>query len=342
MKTYLLNAINRQIEFYHLLSEDLVLLIDKDAEYCILKLNEEVDHNINFKVFPFRFDKVQNLRVEEALPYFAIAEDYAQKGLVLSIDDPQYYFPFERGDYHVKHCCFPLALYKKDEQYFLLHGSDWNRIEQICLTTKNAMIPPFSKNDEEKEIDYFHSSIQLSPNKKEFLSNGWVWQPYDIIYRFKLEDMQAGKLNDFQDIQIPIGTGYNWDRPLCWINNNLIAIGYNPREDEEETYAEDTPSQILIYDLSDDSISKKISANCFALTDYGEVWGELYYHKQLDAFISLNTETGLQIIGRNGQLLHRTMAFKEWKYSPALDLFYILNPSNELRILPTASLLKQE
>lgn len=329
MNTYTSPLLDREITFYQLLSEQFLLLIDQDNNYSILDLysNKAL---FDYQALPQALNP-KNLRVSVALPYFALAEDYGQKGIVLSIKKRKYHYPFERGDYHVEHCSFPLALFEKEEELHLIHGSDWNRVEHINLTKNLSLIPLNPEEEDEKKLDYFHSSIQLSPNKDEFLSNGWMWSPFDIIYRFKLEDLHQAKWKSAQYVEIPPTTGYNWDRPLCWINNNLIAVGYTPLEDEEKKLDANTPSEILIYDLTNDHINKIIRTDGFAVNKEGEVWGELYYHRELDAFILLNSIKGLTIIKRNGQTLYHNKALKNWVYSPKLGSLYYLN-SNQLQI----------
>lgn len=337
MNTYTLTLLDREIAFYQLLSEQFLLLIDQDNHYSVLDLHNNKASS-DFQALPQTLN-VKNLRVSVALPYFALAEDYGQKGMVLSIRDKKYHYPFERGNYHVEHCSFPLALFEKEEEFHLIHGSDWNRVEQINLTKHSSLIPFNPEEEADKKLDYFHSSIQLSPNKEEFLSNGWMWSPFDIIYRFKLEDLHQAKWKNAQYVEIPPTTGYNWDRPLCWINNNLIAIGYTPQEDEEEKLDEQTPSEILIYDLTNDHINKKIRTDGFGVNEEGEVWGELYYHRELDTFIILNSIKGLTIIQRNGQTLYHNEALKNWLYSPELGLIYYLD-GNQLQISSIKKLLR--
>ena len=203
-----------KISRHWLLDQNLLLLVNEDQQYAIVDFSGKDSVNPQFQPLPTEL-QLENLRLSVALPYFALAEDFGQKGLILSVEDKAYQHSFERGNYQVSHCSFPLALYEKEGLHYLLYGSDWNRIEQFCLETQQQLIPEYNEEDDEKDLDYFHSSIQLSPNKKEFLSNGWVWQPFDIICRFKLEDLQKGEQLNFQAVQIPLTTGYNWDRPYA-------------------------------------------------------------------------------------------------------------------------------
>jgi hypothetical protein len=114
--------------------------------------------------------------------------------------------------------------------------------------------------------------------------------------------------------------GYNWDRPLCWINNVTLGIGYNKKEDGESK--EDFPSEIIFVDIIENQMTNRIEFDGFALSEYGAAVGELIFDSNKNQFIGLNKKSGLLITDIMGKEIFKDNSLTSHKYSKRHKLFY--------------------
>lgn len=269
-----------------------------------------------------------NLKLYSFQNYICLVQKNGISGIVLDLSNSIYKKKLERGKYHVEHCSFPIAFYSKKNQTFLIHGTDWNRLDITCLETDELLtnrIVDYETNS--NYFDYFHSSLLVSPDAKYFTSNGWVWQPYDIITVYPIDEFlqkfeMSHTLVDFEPVD-----GYNWDRPLCWIDNATLGIGYNKKEDGESKG--DFPSEIVFVDILENKIINRIEFDDFALSEYGAAVGELFFDSEKQQFIGLNEKSGLLISDINGKETLRNTDFTSHKYSPRHEIFYRINCKNQ-------------
>lgn len=266
--------------------------------------------------------------------YICIVQDKGTSGVVLDLSNPSFQKRLERGDYHVEHCSFPIAFYEKDNQTFLIHGTEWNRLDITCLETSELLTDRKSSND----FDYFHSSLLVSPDEKHFTSNGWVWSPYDVITVYSIEKF----LKEFEMSHTAINfepvDGYNWDRPLCWIDNKTLGIGYNKKEDGESK--EDFPSEIIFVDITKNRMINRIEFDGLELSEYGAAEGELYFDLSQKYFIGLNKKSGALISDVDGKEIYRNETLNTFKFSPKHKLFYKIDfKKQELEVTQLRNLL---
>lgn len=262
--------------------------------------------------------------------YICLVEQYNTNGYVLNLSDSNYLKKLERGDYCVNVCEFPIALYSENDKTFLIHGTDWNRLDITNLETDNLLTSRIV--DDEKEInsfDYFHGTLQVSPNSKNFISNGWHWHPHGQIYNFSIESF----MSDFEFSNNTINftnEPYNleWNRPVCWIDDNLIAIGFNKMIEKESSRK--FKSELLIYDCSEDKLVERLDFNGFTLTNEGEVKGSLYFDSINQEFIALNKKTGLLISDITGKEIHKDSTLTSHNYSSKLKMFYHFDYKHQL------------
>jgi hypothetical protein len=301
----------------------------------------------------------KNLTIYCRAPYICVAENYGLNALLLDTETGRS-LPLSREDYQSEHCRYPIAFAELDGKAILIHGTTWNRIDFTRLEDFAPLTP--RELDEENGIDYFLSSLALSPEGSQFASNGWVWQPIDGIYvfdkkRFLTEYEKAGNgIDSFEGGQ----TGYNWDRPCCWMAEGILAVGHNPDEGEKGN----RPSVIELYDTSEvtdepykwfdqnnevvsEGVShfykriKTIPFNGFDISReedqdpsfipvYNEVRGRLYYDSQFRVFITVGEQKGLYITDEEGKTLVEEGAYKGWRYAPEFQMFFKFDTSPEL------------
>lgn len=296
--------------------------------FTTLKFLNEYSEDL-FKYFELTDNPKETLQIGSYQDYICIVQKYGQDGVVLKLDNPNFIKKLYRGDYCVEHCTFPIAFYENENQTFLIHGTDWNRLDITNLETDELLTDRIVDYETKSNyLDYFHSSLLMSPDAEHFTSNGWVWSPYDIITVYQTEKfIQEFEISntkiDFEQVD-----GYNWDRPLCWIDNSTVGIGYNKKEANEGKG--DFPSEIVFLDILENKIVERIVFSGFAFSDYGAVEGELFFDSSSKHFIGLNKQSGLLIADINGKEIYKDSTLTSHKYSPKYKLLYRMNYENQL------------
>lgn len=280
-----------------------------------------------------------NLNLYSFQNYICLVQERGINGVVLNISKPNYRKQLKRGDCQVEHCTFPIAFYSKNNQTFLIHGTDCNRLDVTCLETDELLTYRIVDYDTDSNyFNYFHISLLISPDAEHFMSNGWVWQPYDVITVYSIDKI----LLEFEMSHISVDfdpvDGYNWDRPLCWIDNSTLGIGYNKKEDNESN--DDFPSEIVFVDILENKIINRVEFNGFELSEYGATVGKLFYDEEKQQFIGLNKKDGLLISGIDGKKIYKSINFISYRYSAKHKLLYkIVAESQVVEIIKLKDLI---
>ena len=314
-ETISLNLENEEIVFGDLSDrENLELIIvSKSGNIFLFNCQTEISSSLAKLSFnPYQL----NLQIHGFENYICITQKNGLQGMVIDISNPRFQKNIERIDYHAAHCLFPIGFYKKDGQTFLIHGTEWNRLDITCLETDELLTNRISSNN----FDYFHSSLLVSPDAKHFTSNGWVWSPYDGITVYSIENFLEEFEMSYRAINFEPVDGYNWDRPLCWIDNKTLGVGYNKREDGESK--EDFPSEIIFVDIVENQMINRIEFDGFELSEYGAAVGNLFFDSTENQFIGLNNKSGLLITDINGSKIYKDNFLISHKYSKRHKLFY--------------------
>ena len=226
--------------------------------------------------------------------YICIVQDKGTSGVILDISNPSFQKRLQRGDYCANVSSFPVAFYEQDNQTFLIHGTDWNRLDITCLETDELFTNRTVDYDTNSNyFDYFHGSLTISPDAKYFTSNGWHWHPFGQIYCFSINDfLQKFELSN-QAVNVSDDFFYDldWDRPLCWIDNKTLAIGFNQQICDENQ--QKFPTEILFFNVAENKVAARINFDGFSLSSEGEVNGELFYDAENQQMIGLNNKNGI-------------------------------------------------
>lgn len=264
-----------------------------------------------------------NLKLYSFENYICLVQEKDVNGVVLNLENPYFQKKLKRGDYHVEQCSFPIAFYKKEDQTFLIHGTDWNRLDIACLETDELLTDRIVDYETDSNyFDYFHSSLLVSPDAKHFTSNGWHWHPVGQIYCFSIEEFLRDFESSHQRIVVSDEDCYDldWEQPLCWIDNRTLAVGFNRKivDGEQNEY----PSEILFYDIIEDKVMKRIDFNGFSVSSDGNVEGKLFFDSRKKHFVCLSKKLGLLITDINGKEVFANQDIKEYKYSEKHKIFY--------------------
>jgi hypothetical protein len=164
------------------------------------------------------YDKPLVLKISPTENFCVIGSKYGQFGVVVDLESKEIILEISRGDYCVEHCYWGIEFFKLNNEEYLIHNTDWNRLDITSLNTKEVITK--RKNPEHANphyLDYFHSGISISPNNTWIIDNGWHWHPWGVLTAWSLqrwleniwESEGGGSKFDITS------AAYFWDRPIC-------------------------------------------------------------------------------------------------------------------------------
>ncbi len=181
------------------------------------------------------------LRASRSSDLVAVANVFGPHGVVLDTETGQVTFSLNRGKYHEDISTFPLAFVELAGKDLLIHGSDWNRLDASDARTGKLLTErsPTAYEAEETRpphyLDYFHCGLSVSPNQKFVADNGWCWAPCGIVATWSIPRWLQENVWESEDgptKKYLCQRAYKWDAPLCWIDDQHLAVwGYG--EDDE-------------------------------------------------------------------------------------------------------------
>ena len=302
------------------------------------------------------------LNIEFYYPYICISEKYGLNASVINLKTGKIE-RFKREDYHADFSVYSIGFIEREGGILLVHQTQWNRLDITDLETGTLLtereikieLTPDRRDEKTKEIikgkresenylDYFHSSLHISPDSRNFLSNGWVWAPVDNIRCFNVEEFFTKY--ELCSFGLEYSNGYNWDRPCTFIDNNtfvIIADNHTNELDEEEL-KEYEYKQLQFYRLDDINGDKWLKSFKTVETDifdcdpvYGEVSGEIYFDSKLNRLVALS-EKGIYLVTLDGEITEKIADIDynsgsnkaedtfinagKWKYSSEHHFFY--------------------
>lgn len=241
-----------------------------------------------------------------------------------------------REDYHADITCYPIALFKNQNNIpHIIYSVAWNHIQIMNLDTRQILTAAKSlieENAEERHIefhkihkdenklpwpspyDYFYGQLKLSPDKKYFLSAGWVWGSFDAYNIYNIDHfIQSNRISDIRT------SGWEHEsRGVCWINNELIAIVYNPFTEGDDDSNKETPHEIHFYQLINGKteLTTKIKVAGIELTKY-----EISFNKELNSIVAFSYRGGIAVISLEGKVLFQDAEFKVNNYNADINQF---------------------
>ena len=274
---------------------EVIILNDKNINEYFLFTDDSFLMIYNKEYNEYRkLIKIENIDTEKEIivlklmyPYICITEERGLNSAVLNIETLEVIY-LKREDYHSEVSSYSNEFCIINNEIHLITQTKWNTLNIMNLKTKE-MITDINRDEEKLGIDYFHSNLLVSKDYKHFLSNGWVWNPIDAISYFYIDDF----LKKYEKCQVDVVneyiSGYNWDRPAAFIDNNrfVLACDNTNFDDEDFIY-----NQLRFYNIddikTDNSDNNKyrylesynsININLFSLDENNEVHGKLYCYK---------------------------------------------------------------
>lgn len=323
-------------------SNELVMLIDS-GEVLKYKIAEQSKHYLfsvksNTGYTDGGFDINAKSTIYTLDNIVVIVNDFKRHGFI-HYPDKYNSLHLWREDYHADISNYPIALFKNDENIpHIIYGVGWNHIQIMNLDTRQIITASKSlieENAEEKHIefyknheesnklpwpstyDYFFDKLYVSPDSKKFLSSGWVWGSYDSYNAYDIENfIESNRIS-----HIKIGTWEHVNRAICWINEETIAITYNPFTEEDDDSTADSPNEIHFYKLIDGNAEiikkKKVVENI--------VNSNFYYNKHINSFISFSEEIGLTILSLEGAVIFQNKNLRVNEYNRDANLLLTID-----------------
>ena len=248
--------------------------------------------------------------------YVAIAETYGQYGTVIDLSSGQEMFSLDRGDYETgnKNSRFSFAFAQVGGLDTIIHATQWNRLDVTELHTGRCLTDRADRSQ-----NYFHASLHVSPSHIWMIDNGWIWHPIGIMQKWKMDEW----INDNpfmldENISVLTGSEHFWDRPLCFIDENRVAVWGKTVDDEQSD--DDFLSAISIFDM------KTSEESSFFLVPHE---GELFVEDDFIYVVSKEHGTSKWNL-TTGELVKEDHSFKPHRYHPNAKLFLQIGSGAEL------------
>lgn len=244
-----------------------------------------------------------------------------------------------RGEYYADISCYPIALFKDEKEVpYIIYGADWNHVQIMNLNTRQILTAAKSliiENAEEKYIeankkypeenklawplpyDYFFGKLQMSPDKKHFLSAGWSWGSCDAFNIYNTQKfIKSNRISE-----INIGYWEHENRAVCWISHNKIAIAYNPLTEGDETANQTTPNEIHFYELVDEKteLIGKVKVENIDL-----VTADIQFSNALNSIVAYSDKIGIAVISLEGEVLYHNNELKVNNYCSDTNQFIMI------------------
>ncbi len=100
--------------------------------------------------------------------------------------------PLERDTYHIEHSVFPLAFFEYRDRLFLVHGTEWNRLDishprqgELNKQTTNSALS--ARPTTPRTLSRLFSwRFERLTHPEWIADNGWVWHPVGIVTTWDL------------------------------------------------------------------------------------------------------------------------------------------------------------
>lgn len=199
--------------------------------------------------------------------YTAAVNRYGCHGYIFS-ESGDWRLHLDREDYQAEITPYPFTFFKNEHGVpHMIFASAWNHLQianletRQVLTAAKARLTEHAEEDhlayyashEEcskllwpSEYDYFYGKMTVSPDRKHFLSCGWLWGSVDAVVLYETEDF----ITNPRIREQLIFTGEHLSRNACFAGNHFIAVPCNPSLDDMDCSDSGTPWEIRIFDFT--------------------------------------------------------------------------------------------
>lgn len=166
--------------------------------------------------------------------FAAIVNDYGRFGKIIDLPSGRVTLELDGGDYHSDTVPFSFAFAEVGSRVVAIHRTAWNRLDISDPSSGNLLThrnPTSYQQGEDRPLhylDYFHGTIQVSPNYARVADDGWVWHPSGVPTVWSLEEWVLHNVWESENGPTRGATCYRdyyWDHGMTWLNDNVLALG---------------------------------------------------------------------------------------------------------------------
>lgn len=250
---------------------------------------------------------------------------------------------YRREDYHCDVSSYSVAFLRLEGRIVAALQTQWCRLDFFDAETGDLLTAReiIRRQDGGKEnfVDFFHSRLLVSPEHTRLVSNGWVWNPVDVLMVYRVEDFLARWEPSGANFG---GSGYNWDRPICFIGEDslLVALdrmeaawcGRMPQEDHTHCADNFDPYHpFVLVNLKEPDEDRYLVVERFLGPDFlsrdpqhGEVKGELDFDEPSGLVIATDASKGSIAFDLDGVVRHEWPELSSdsgWRFFPERRCF---------------------
>lgn len=201
------------------------------------------------------------------------------KGILLK--DGEVLREINRSFYQSEQYEFPATFVDYNSRFLFVHcPKAYNRIDFEDVETGEIITESPLRNPK----DIFHSRFEVSPNNKYLISKGWVWQPFDNVCVFDINECIKNPVLLDQINIVPSN-----DLEICtasFIDDNLLLLGAILEENAMESTNMYEPNTLIVYNLGTNKILSSVGlekefGNIFVI-DKKYCWDLYKYPKIID------------------------------------------------------------
>lgn len=183
----------------------------------------------------------RRLHVSADARFAAVVNDYGQHGQVFDLESGQVTFTLHGGVYRPKTVPFSLAFARHDGRDVVVHRTAWNRLDVSDPATGELLtvreFPPAESSEQRPPhyLDFFHGGLLVSPDDRWLVNDGWVWHPVGITRAWELRRWLTQDVWESEDGPTVVSLcsrEYNWNLPMTWINDDLLAVSGLGQDDD--------------------------------------------------------------------------------------------------------------
>ena len=241
----------------------------------------------------------------------ALVRDYGRYGVVASTGSGEVLMHLDRGEHRVDLTRFPCAFAERDSAPVLVAGTDWNRVDAWALPSCRMLTERgptrFVRGADRPGhyLDYFHGALRVSPDGTRVVDDGWVWLPVGVPLLWDLSRWFAGDTWQAEDAAALQQRNYLWDAPMCWINDDHLAL-WGVGDDDATVLP-----GVTLLSLSDGS------ATCFPGVPRQNFWSD-------GSHLFVRSEIGMTVWDPfAGERVAELVGFHPLSYNPYLDEFLL-------------------
>jgi hypothetical protein len=264
-----------------------------------------------------------------------VVNDYKRHGFI-HYPDKYSALHLWREDYHADISTYPVALFKNESGTpHIIFGVAWNHLQIMNLDSRQVLTASKSlitEGAEQRHIDfykqyednnklpwptpydYFYGKLNISPDRKMFLSAGWAWGSCDSYNAYDLDHF----INSNRISSILISAGEHENRAVCWMNANTVAVASHSFTEDVEGATAESPCEIHFYKITHDKAELEKTIQVMNLD---VVHAKMAYDKKLDAILVHSDKIGLALLSLEGEILFHDHKLKVDEYNEETGLF---------------------